>query len=61
MAKYKVDLSRTQTRYLTVEVEANSPEEAASLAYSEAGDHDFHEGVSGEAEYDVTSTPRKIS
>jgi hypothetical protein len=54
--RYNVRISRTDTRYLWIGVEADSRPEALRIALEDAGNHSFLEGVSeGEAEYGVVT------
>lgn len=55
--KYLVEMARTQTHTLTIEVEADSVEEAEVAALEECGNHDFREGTSSEAGYEILSNP----
>ena len=50
--KYSVEICRTSYAFTTIEVEAESEEEAEDLAYDEAGNHDFSEK---DADYSVAS------
>jgi len=44
MPKYKVDLERVDTTYVSVEVEAETPEDAATLALEKADEEADEEG-----------------
>ena len=50
---YKVEVCRTSYSFATIEVEADSEEEAEDLAYDEAGNHDFSEK---DSDYSIVST-----
>jgi hypothetical protein len=50
--KYRVKVTRTETRSIIIVVEAPGPEDAEHKAVDEAGDYDFRNGsVEGEPEY----------
>lgn len=51
--KFEVRLTRTVTQYLRVEVQATNEQEAKANALDKAGSLDFHEGTTGNAEYDT--------
>lgn len=50
--KFNVSILRTSYAYGTLEIEANSPEEAESKARDEAGDHEYSEK---DADYSIES------
>jgi len=51
--KFEVRLRRTCPQYYRVEVRATTRDEARGRAIELAPNLDFHEGTTGEAEYDV--------
>jgi hypothetical protein len=46
MPKYLVDVCRTAYGFNTLEIEAESPEQARELALDEAGNHEYSEKAS---------------
>jgi hypothetical protein len=51
--KYEVRLIRTESRYLRIEVEADTERHARCVALDKAGDLDFFSGTAGEPTYDI--------
>lgn len=51
MKTYKIGLVRTSSRFLTIEVKAESKDEAINAALEEAGDHEFP--MENSADYSV--------
>ena len=51
--KFEVRLVRTESRYLRIEVEADTERHARCVALDKAGDLDFFSGTAGEPTYDI--------
>lgn len=61
MPQFFVPVSRTATHTMNIMVEATTEAEAEMIALGCAGDHNFHDGTSGEADYQIEGPARLAS